>query len=79
MNGGKCRTCGRKIEWARTRKGHALPLDIEPVDGGNVELETAGGELVARVVTPEPGRVRRVSHFATCPDAVAHRRKRGRP
>ena len=68
-----CRTCGVEIIWSRTENGKAIPLDPEPVFGGNVVLECNGA--LARVVKPDPGVKRHVSHFKTCPQAGQHRRR----
>jgi hypothetical protein len=51
-----------------------MPLDLEPVLGGNIDLR--GG--IAYVVTPQPDVKRHVSHFATCAQAAQHRRPRAR-
>jgi len=69
-----CRSCNAPILWARSAKGkrRPMPLDPEPVPGGNVEL--VDGE--AWVVKPDPNVPRYVSHFATCPNAGQHRRAR---
>jgi len=79
-----CRSCGAEIVWARTETtGRPMPIDVEPVDGGNVVLYEAPdtGELTAHVEGKGPHPVtwptplRYVSHFTTCPNAAAHRRK----
>lgn len=72
-----CRTCHQRIVWARTAAGKAIPLDPDPVPGGNVVL-VAG---VATVLGPIAGAYsldppRHQSHFATCPQADSHRRSR---
>jgi hypothetical protein len=68
-----CRSCGAPITWARTTSGKPIPLDPEPVDRGNLEVEDG----VARPVLIEAGKLRYVTHFATCPNAPQHR-NRGR-
>jgi hypothetical protein len=53
---GPCRGCGRKLEWAKTPKGHNVPLERVPVvtvDEQGVAWENAGTVLV--------------NHFKTCP------------
>ena len=61
----KCKSCGAGIIWAETPKGSRMPMDAEPVTSG---------------FTIEKGKLVRVhlyeSHFATCPNADKHRRKR---
>lgn len=78
----RCR-CGASIFFALSTVGKAMPIDAEPVVGGNLMLsQTNDGKLVASVdnaasalLLPEP---RYVSHFATCPDAAKFRRPRKR-
>jgi hypothetical protein len=72
-----CKSCGAQIEWVRTESGKAMPLDIDPVDDGN--LVVVGG--VASKWTPELDAAgipppRRVSHFVTCPNAGDWRKPR---
>lgn len=72
-----CRSCGAEIEWARTEKGKSMPLDADPVKGGNIVVESRvatdhGMAPLAKYVTAGEGD--RVSHFATCPEAKEHRR-----
>jgi len=57
-----CRSCKQPILWGKTVNGKAMPIDPEPVAGGNVELVDGR----ANVVTPEPDVARYVSHFTTC-------------
>jgi len=63
-----------------------MPLDPEAVEGGNigvVEWETVDGQAWALpivAINPSPGSqataYRYTSHFATCPQAEQHRRRR---
>jgi hypothetical protein len=69
----KCRACQAPIRWAKTVNNKSIPLDPDPVLGGNIELV---GEL-ACVLTKETVAARRIegkpmyiSHFATCPEKV---------
>ena len=71
-----CKSCGARIVWAKTTTGKSMPLDPDPVAGGNVVLERDGVGWVARIVQPDPEFERLVSHFATCPNAKAHRKDR---
>lgn len=70
-----CRSCHAPVVWVRTAAGKRMPLDPDPVAGGNVVVN---GD-VATVLppgTPMPVGVHRYqSHFATCPQASTHRRK----
>jgi hypothetical protein len=74
----KCSSCGSEIIWAKTENGKAMPLDAAPVDPTKVDGTCLLIDGVARfgaidAPTREP---RYVSHFATCPNAAKHRRKR---
>lgn len=87
MSGGSvCRSCGAHILWVKTEAGRAIPLDPDPTEAGNViisvetdrevaHVETAV-EKAARLECPIPaGRLAFTSHFATCPQAQAWRKK----
>ena len=58
-----------------------MPLDLEPVEDGNVEIVAhhfESGDPIVQVHAP--GQVvmanrRYRSHFSTCPNAGAHRKK----
>lgn len=72
----RCRTCKQRVRWARTERGNAIPLDPEPAANGSIRLDDG----VAFVV-PEADRAAfagelYLSHFATCPDAAQHRRRK---
>ena len=69
----ECRSCGVAILWVRTQRGHLMPVDREPVRGGNLHIERG----IAQVVAPS-GALRHVSHYATCPAADKHRKPRDR-
>jgi len=76
-----CSTCGAEVIWARTVTGRLMPVDPEPVPGGNIELIKPNDPrepLEAHVVTPWFGEKRHVSHFVGCPQADQHRRVGGR-
>jgi hypothetical protein len=66
-----CRSCDARIIWARTTGDRAMPVDADPVDGGNIELSWQGHRVVATVTTAPTlfGPALRTSHFMTCPDA----------
>jgi hypothetical protein len=69
-----CSSCGRQIRFVLTAKNRKpIPIDAQPVAGGNLDIDEDG--LVV-YVKPEPEVVRFVSHFATCPNAASHRKKR---
>lgn len=78
-----CKTCQAPVKWARTEAGKNMPLDVDPTTGdlasfpdGNIIVTGWAGPLrLVRVAkaTDLPG-VRYRSHFASCPNAKAHRR-----
>ena len=73
---GICRDCSANLSWARTTKGFRLPLDLEPVENGNIWLDEDGvAHVLTKGETPPAGPLY-VSHFATCPDAAKARRSR---
>ena len=50
----RCKTeeCHASIVWARTNTGKLMPVDAEPVEGGNVRLYARQGIVRAEVVPP---------------------------
>jgi len=78
-----CRSCGAEILWAHTRDGKRIPLDATPSPAGNVYLNETDRRFVRAVVlsgalleAARSARERlRTSHFATCPQANAWRRR----
>lgn len=71
-----CRSCGAQIRWHRTERGTRMPVDAQPHRDGNIRIDEND---VARVTDPgltllaEP--LYR-SHFASCPHADQHRKRR---
>lgn len=64
----RCKTCNRKLVWARTAEGKLIPLDVvAPV---YTLIEVNGRREAVRTT------LHFVSHFATCPDADYHSRKK---
>jgi len=79
-NASLCRSCGARIVWATTPTGASMPVDAAPAaDGDRVLYPGPRGWLVLRVHESDDGKPRHKSHFATCPNAGAHRRPRARP
>lgn len=79
----KCKSCGAEIIWIKT-PASSMPCDPEllyyrPDKKGAVTIVTPGGEVV-RAKLVEAGKSvggGYISHFATCPDAALHKKKRG--
>jgi hypothetical protein len=57
----RCRSCNAKIIWFITERGNNMPVDADTVEADDIELDLE----------------RHKSHFATCPNADKHRKKRG--
>lgn len=73
-----CRSCPAQIIWAVTERGKRMPVDVDPVPGGNVQLVEQHGQLTAVVVPAKRafGRMNlRKSHFTTCPQADQWRKR----
>ena len=84
-----CKFCERPVYWAlhikgtqSGTKGSSMPVDIEPVEDGNIVLSTNGTVIHYRVLKNgemlKPGEKRRNSHFRTCPQWLA-RKGKGKP
>lgn len=81
-----CSTCGAQIVWCVSAAGRPIPMDPEPHEKGNrvIVLEAPDpdnrGHQILRSRAPdlllEAGRPLYRAHFATCPQADAHRRRR---
>lgn len=75
----ECSSCGQRIVWVKTEAGKQMPVDPEPVSGGNLLLEALDGidrEWTAVVVQAIPGVPMYRSHFASCPQAAEHRKRK---
>lgn len=69
-----CKSCGAEIIWAKTSvEDRNIPIDAQQVMGGNISLDVTG--TIATVGANGSGSYQ--SHFASCPNAKSHRRKRG--
>ena len=75
-----CRLCGAPILWVRSQNTDALvPLDQEPVEKGRIALVDGKavvlrGDLFEEHLEEGP---RYQSHFASCPNAVQHGKRKG--
>lgn len=75
MSLSKCKSCGASIRWAKTPTGKSMPLDFEPAADGNIVL-IDGLATAASPMELLSGKPVFRSHFATCPNAQAHRKGR---
>ena len=69
-----CRGCGAEIKWAKTVKGKAIPLALDPHPDGNVEL--VNGIAYVKGQSDNPADVRHMPHHATCPAANRFRKRK---
>lgn len=72
----KCRSCRADIRWIKTRPhGRLMPIDQAPGPDGNITLDADGYGVIQNgdLFDPQTGD-RYQSHFATCPNAAAHRK-----
>lgn len=56
----RCRSCNKQIVFLKTRNGKAMPVDADTVEPSDQEFDQQ----------------RHKSHFASCPKADKHRRRR---
>jgi hypothetical protein len=71
-----CRSCGAAITWTVTVAGKRMPVDLEPVPGGNIDLVNGTAHVHGLSDAPDGLTPRYVSHFVTCPHADSHRKAR---
>lgn len=77
----KCRSCRAPIRWVETSSGKRMPLDPDPDPEGNVWIDRIeNGTPIVHVAlmgsaVPSGEPFRYVSHFVTCPDRDAWRKK----
>ena len=77
----KCKSCGANIIWIPTVSGKSMPCDAKPIPykedaTGSLNLVTKDGRIVRAKADAKSDLVGYVSHFATCPNANAHRKAR---
>lgn len=74
-----CESCNAPILWAQLEpKMTWAPIDVEPVEGGNIALRKVDGRVIGHVIKKdeEYNYPRRTNHFQTCPDAKKFKKKR---
>ena len=84
-NYGRCASCGRMIIWIRTPAGKNMPCDTEIVTyrkqkGGKEKIVTLNGEVNSGEIVDtramDATGIGYISHFATCPNASKHRKRK---
>lgn len=70
----RCRGCNAVIRWAKTEAGKPIPVDPEPVPGGNLVVTAQG---IAHFLKKDelPTGPTYVSHFSTCPNRDQFKRR----
>jgi hypothetical protein len=81
-----CSSCAAPIYWAESERGTRIPIVREPSEKGNIRLrfrDPEGLPPIATYLTKAEvfdarceGEALFLSHFADCPFADQHRRKR---
>lgn len=75
----QCRSCSAPIIWIKTSAtGKPMPLDRDPVPDGNVVIRDGLAVVLTAEESPDTTR-RFLSHFSTCPDGKAHRKRKPPP
>ena len=81
---GVCRSCGAEIFWQKMKSGKVMPVNKKMVPfwadkTGKASIVTPTGDVVRCRLDGERNEVSgfgHVSHFATCPHARSHRKKK---
>lgn len=75
-----CGSCGAPIVWFTTAAGRPMPLNPEPAEDGNIELNSATACNVLGKKALAEARVEGVklykTHFSSCPNAGQHRKRK---
>ena len=77
-----CSSCMAQIKWIKTFGGKNMPVDPEQIyfqEGGEEIFVTDGGAVIHGTRCGKEqinARTWYISHFATCPNADMHRKKK---
>ncbi len=77
-----CRSCGANIKWVKTQRGKNMPIDVESIDPAAASdgdfIVSQDGQVIKvgseRAPEIDTNKTWHISHFATCPNADAHRK-----
>ena len=81
----KCKSCGKEIVWIKMASGKNMPCDAglisfdlaHPGDKDAMVLVESNGKVARGYFNPNGDHIGYTSHFATCPNADAHRKRGG--
>lgn len=86
MGEARCSSCLAVIHWVRTASGARMPIDEKATPDGRVVFQARGVvRVLGHVEAADPSPTittrgylsqRYTSHFATCPHAARHRKRR---
>jgi hypothetical protein len=75
----RCASCGAGLRWVTLFSGKRMPLDVEPHEDGNIDVDGEGVGHVVKEGERHPGsRPLYRSHFASCKFASRHRKGEAR-
>ncbi len=75
-----CNSCQARVMWIKTAAtGKPMPLDAEPNPNGSIVIRDGLAHVLKTGALLVPGERRFTSHFATCPNAAGHRKRRPPP
>lgn len=73
----RCKSCRAQLRFVKSEHGSTMPFDAEPVlVGGAYEIRDGVAFFVPK--DKRDGKPLFTPHFATCPNADAHRKSRSR-
>ena len=79
----KCNSCGAPIVWVQMKGGRPMPCNARLIpykansEGKQFIVNDQGETVRCDLTFEEPATgMGRISHFATCPNASRHRKKR---
>ena len=80
----RCKSCGAEIVWITMLSGNSMPCDPALVPfwerfKAKGKVVTQAGDLVSCDFDGDPNEITdvgRIPHWATCPNAAQHKRKR---
>ena len=69
-----CKSCGAEIRWIKSANLRNMPVDADPVEDGNLQVDWERGDAHVLPRHSDYSGPRYNSHFLTCPNAKQHRK-----